>query len=142
MSETQAPLRGEATELPLPPEEARSFGACLRSVRKARGISLRCFARQLGKTPTYLSDIENGFSKPPDRALLAEMIAALELPNGAEERELLYDLAAAERDDIPADVKALLYENPAFIPLLRRASALPEGDALFRQMDAQLRGAV
>ena len=53
------------------------FGSYLRAVRQARKISVRQLAKAVGKTPTYLSDIEQRNNKPPEKALL-DMIAHIE----------------------------------------------------------------
>ena len=41
--------------------ECFEFGKYLRSVRQAKGISIRQLAKEVDKTPTYLSDIEKLF---------------------------------------------------------------------------------
>lgn len=46
----------------------KQFGATVRTIREAAGISLRELARRLGWTPAYVSDIELGRRNPPGRA--------------------------------------------------------------------------
>ena len=45
----------------------KQFGATVREIREAAGISLREVARHLGWTPAYVSDIELGRRNPPGR---------------------------------------------------------------------------
>ena len=54
-----------------------NFGNYLRTVRQAKGISIRQLAKEVHKTPTYLSDIENGHNKPPEKELLVIIIQKL-----------------------------------------------------------------
>ena len=46
--------------------DTQKFGSYLRSVRQARKISIRQLAKEVKKTPTYISDIEKGNNKPPE----------------------------------------------------------------------------
>ena len=59
--------------------ESVEFGQYLRSVRQSKKISIRQLAKAVSKTPTYISDIEKGNNKPPERELLDRIIAALQL---------------------------------------------------------------
>jgi transcriptional regulator with XRE-family HTH domain/mannose-6-phosphate isomerase-like protein (cupin superfamily) len=61
-----APARGPG-EVPLPAdrrEAVMSVGSQLRDRRKKMGLSLRQFARDLGVSPSFISQIENGKSQP------------------------------------------------------------------------------
>ena len=75
------------------------FGKYLRSVRRAKGISIRQLAKEVDKTPTYLSDIENGHNKPPEKELLDTIIQKLNLDEFPKVKDTLFDLAARERND-------------------------------------------
>lgn len=57
------------------------FGKYLRAVRQAKGVSIRELAKDVNKTPTYLSDIENGHNKPPEKDLLEKIIHSLGVNN-------------------------------------------------------------
>lgn len=46
------------------PEEPASLGSRLRAVRQRSGLSLREVARQLGVSPSFVSQLENGKSQP------------------------------------------------------------------------------
>ena len=97
--------------------ENAEFGQYLRSVRQAKKISIRQLAKAVSKTPTYISDIEKGNNKPPERELLDRIIADI--------RNRLYDLAAKERKDVPADIKEYLMENESILKIIRTAKESP-----------------
>ena len=101
------------------------FGQYLRSVRQAKKISIRQLAKAVSKTPTYISDIEKGNNKPPERELLDRIIAELHLEEFPDIRNKLYDLAAKERKDVPADIKEYLMENESILKIIRTAKESP-----------------
>ena len=105
--------------------ENAEFGQYLRSVRQAKKISIRQLAKAVSKTPTYISDIEKGNNKPPERELLDRIIAALHLEQFPDIRNKLYDLAAKERKDVPADIKEYLMENESILKIIRTAKESP-----------------
>lgn len=105
--------------------ENAEFGQYLRSVRQAKKISIRQLAKAVSKTPTYISDIEKGNNKPPERELLDRIIAALHLEEFPDIRNRLYDLAAKERKDVPADIKEYLMENESILKIIRTAKESP-----------------
>ena len=105
--------------------ENKKFGQYLRSVRQTKKISIRQLAKAVSKTPTYISDIEKGNNKPPERELLDEIIAALQLEESPDVRSKLYDLAAKERKDVPADIKEYLMENESILKIIRTAKESP-----------------
>lgn len=101
------------------------FGQYLRSVRQAKKISIRQLAKSVNKTPTYISDIEKGNNKPPGRELLDKIIMVLQLDDSQKVRNKLYDLAAKERKDVPADIKEYLMENETILKIIRTAKESP-----------------
>ena len=105
--------------------ENTEFGQYLRSVRQAKKISIRQLAKSVSKTPTYISDIEKGNNKPPERELLDRIIATLHLEEFPDIRNRLYDLAARERKDVPADIKEYLMENESILKIIRTAKESP-----------------
>lgn len=105
--------------------ENAEFGQYLRSVRQAKKISIRQLAKEVSKTPTYISDIEKGNNKPPERELLDRIIAELHLEEFPDIRNKLYDLAAKERKDVPADIKEYLMENESILKIIRTAKESP-----------------
>lgn len=54
-----------------------TFGAWLRQSRKERNISLRCMARLVGVSFSYLSKVETGDMPPPSTETLALLGAQL-----------------------------------------------------------------
>ena len=105
--------------------ENTEFGQYLRSVRQAKKISIRQLAKAVSKTPTYISDIEKGNNKPPERELLDRIIAELHLEEFPDIRNRLYDLAAKERKVVPADIKEYLMENESILKIIRTAKESP-----------------
>ena len=53
------------------------FGEFISKKRQELGMSLRGFAKELGKAPSYVSDIEKGNREPNEKTLL-EKIKELE----------------------------------------------------------------
>lgn len=111
--------------------EVFEFGKYLRSVRKAKGISIRQLAKEVDKTPTYLSDIENGHNKPPEKELLETIIQKLNLDDSPKVKATLFDLAARERKDIPADIKDYVMNNPELLELIRNIKDKPNNKHLW-----------
>ncbi len=110
------------------------FGSYLRAVRRARKISVRQLAKAVGKTPTYLSDIEQQNNRPPEKELLDSIIRELELDDYPKVRMKLYDLAAMERNDVPADIKEYIINNRDLINLIRNAKDRPNSDLLWKKI--------
>lgn len=111
-----------------------TFGEFMREVRKAQRISLRELAKAVNKTPTYISDIEKGNNRPPDKVLLDAILSALNVNNYPNLCGKLYDLAALGRGDIPADVKTFLIDNPDMISILRSLQSCPDQRELLVEM--------
>lgn len=110
------------------------FGKYLRSVRQAKGISIRQLAKEVDKTPTYLSDIENGHNKPPEKELLETIIQKLNLDDFPKVKATLFDLAARERNDIPADVKDYIMSNQTLLKIIRTAKDRPNSEQIWSQI--------
>lgn len=109
------------------------FGKYLRAVRQAKGVSIRQLAKDVNKTPTYLSDIENGHNKPPEKELLETIIKKLNLEDCPKVKTALFDLAAKDRDDIPADIKEHMLNNKPLLDLIRKIkNSSNECDVLLR----------
>ena len=111
--------------------EVFEFGKYLRSVRQAKGISIRQLAKDVNITPTYLSDIENGHNKPPEKELLETIIQKLNLDDSPKVKATLFDLAARERKDIPADIKEYVMNNPELLELIRNIKDKPNSKHLW-----------
>lgn len=111
-----------------------TFGDFMRSLREAQNISLRTLAKEVKKTPTYISDIEHGNNRPPDKKLLDAILNALRINEYQIIREKLYDLAAIGRDDLPADVKAFVTQTPDLIAILRSINSNPKKDTILAEI--------
>ena len=116
------------------------FGEYLRAVRRAKKISIRQLAKAVNKTPTYLSDIEKGNNKPPEKELLEKIIQELKLDDYQKLKNTLFDLAAKERNDIPADIKEYLMSNKALLQIIRTAQEKPDGEQIWTQMSEKVCG--
>ena len=110
------------------------FGSYLRAVRRARKLSVRQLAKAVGKTPTYLSDIEQQNNRPPEKELLDSIIHELELDDYPNVKTKLYDLAAMERNDVPADIKEYIINNRDLINLIRNAKDRPNSDLIWKKI--------
>lgn len=96
--------------------ENREFGQYLRECREGK-MSLQDLAKILKCSKPYLWDIEKGNTNPPQTyKRLNDIANALELDGRS--REKLFDLAKSE-DDIPADVKMIINQNPNLIEQIR-----------------------
>ncbi len=98
----------------------QTFGEFLRCIRTARRVSIRDFEERVHKTRSYLSDIERGKSKPPDRELLDAMIEQLNLTDYPIIVNRLYDLAAIGRNVVPDDLRDWIMEDTTHRDLLRK----------------------
>ena len=95
-----------------------TFGAKLRSLRTQQNIGLREFAHRLGVTPTYISQIEQDYCKPP-KAHVVEKMAQLLGQNSDE------FLTLAGR--LPEELCEVIRSHPsAMVTFLRSAAKLSE----------------
>ena len=78
------------------------FGDFLRIKRKRKNLSVRTFADLIGKSGSYVSQLECGIRIAPKGELLHKMAKALSLSD--EEREEFLDLAAITRDSVSEDL--------------------------------------
>lgn len=93
-----------------------TFGRLLRDKRMEKGFSLRKFAEQVGVSPTYLSQVEQGNVMPPTAGRVRRMAELL----GENPDEWI---ALAGR--VPEDLPEIIQKQPTEIPkLLREASGL------------------
>ena len=125
------------------------FGQYIRSLREARSLGLRQFARDVGMQPSNYSNMENGFLQAPGDAALKRMCAALGLAEGTAEQTKLFDLAAKSRKEIPLDIRDFIKTHPLVPAMLRSMkdkklsrsqidSLLDDIDKLPEDLDANL----
>lgn len=84
------------------------FGQYLVEQIKAAGMSQEAFYTKVGITKPYFYDLLN--SAPPPAEMQRKMISVLNQQTGPDvkrERKL-FDLAAQERDEVPADLDLLI----------------------------------
>jgi len=98
-----------------------TFGEYLRACRLKAGYGLRVFAEAIEMRPSNLSNVEHGRIPPPqDLGTLIRTADALGFPEGSRERERLFDLAVAHKQQkLPADVAAFAARTPGIPVILR-----------------------
>ncbi len=101
-----------------------TLGQEIRSKRLAGGLSLREFARRVGVTPPYVTDLEADRRRPGPE-VLARMAAELGLP--VEQLEALDTRLRPE-------VRKWVESEPEVGQLLRRLKDSPRRDAVLRKL--------
>ena len=85
------------------------FGDFISKRRLELNMTLRGFASELGVSAPYLSDIEKGNREPNEKKLLDSLVRVLKLT--PEEAAKLYDMAAAQKNELAKDVSEYVTEN-------------------------------
>lgn len=91
---------------------SNTFGSILKKLRLDNGIGLRELAKMIGKSPSYLSEIESNRVPPPSVAMIVDIAEAL----GGHRNELLS--AASKIDPQLTDYVA---HQPEAADFLRKA---------------------
>ena len=86
------------------------FGEFLRKKRKNKNLTIRIFAELIGKSCSYVSQLESGLRTAPKGELLLRIANVLSL-EGAEYEEF-FDLAAISRDSVPKDLVDYINTHP------------------------------
>ena len=94
-----------------------TFQKFLREKRLEKNLGLREFAKLAGMQPSNYCSIEAGSLSAPPEDKLKRIADMLKL--SAEEKRLLFDLAAQTKDEIPVDLKMLIKKDMAIPALLR-----------------------
>ena len=99
------------------------FGLFLVEQIRSAGMSQEEFYNAAGIKKPYFYDILT--ASPPPIDLQNRMLAVLDEKTGVnlERRNTLYDLAAAGRKEIPADILKLISEHPKELTQIRTALA-------------------
>ena len=86
------------------------FGQYLVDQIKAAGMSQESFYKKVGITKPYFYDL---LKSAPPAEMQRKMADVLDAHTGVDvaRRRMLFDLAAQERGDIPADIYELLMDN-------------------------------
>ncbi|MGN0897188.1 MAG: helix-turn-helix domain-containing protein [Succinivibrio sp.] len=97
------------------------FGDFISKRRLELNMTLRGFAKELGVSAPYLSDIEKGNREPNEKTLLDSLVRVLHLT--PDEQNKLYDMAAAQKNELAKDVSEYVTENDMAKVALRTAKA-------------------
>ena len=109
-----------------------NFGQALRYIREMQGLSIRKVAKSVNKTPTYISDIERGNNKPPEKELMDKLMDTLSLQeNAVNIRGYLFDLAADERGGVSGDIVDYIMKNSELRLAIRMAQQKSAGSELW-----------
>lgn len=81
-----------------------AFGEYFKQLRISTGKTLRRFCREHGLDPSNTSKMERGLLPPPPHETLERYAKCLGLETGSNEWYKLFDLAAAARGEVPADI--------------------------------------
>jgi transcriptional regulator with XRE-family HTH domain len=83
----------------------KTFGGFFKELRIKKKKTLRQFCQEHGFDPGNMSKLERGFLPPPHSdAKLIQYAKALSLKKGTDDWYTFFDLAAAERGKVPADM--------------------------------------
>lgn len=107
------------------------FGALLKSFRLEGGQTLREFCHEHGFDPGNYSRLERGLFPPPqDRKILEKYASALGVKPGTDQWLELFDVAAAERGEVPADLMSnadVVDKLPVLFRTVRATRISPDG---------------
>lgn len=99
--------------------EKTAFGNYLVQLIKQAGMSQEEFYSELGIAKAYFYDMLTKSPPPIEMQHKILSIVNQKLGFDSERNSHFYDLAAAERNEIPADVAKLILNNPDRIPEIR-----------------------
>jgi len=97
-------------------KKKETFGQYIRRRRMEMGFTLREFARKVGVSPTYMSQVEQDVADPPTVERVRKMAELLE-----ENADELIAMAGRLPEDLPEIIQNRALEMPE---LLREASGL------------------
>lgn len=90
--------------------EKKEFGTYVKKRRDDLGKTLRSFATEIGISPAYLSDIENGNRRAPEK-FLDKFVQALQIVD-PDELHAFYDLAGVSQGGQHADINSYMDDKP------------------------------
>lgn len=110
------------------------FGRFIAAKRLEKDVKLKPIAERLGMSVTYLSDIIKGRRNPPDKEgleILAEMFDLNE-----EEKDMMFDLAGRERDQVSPDLTDYIMDEslPSARAAYRKARNANLGDDFWKSI--------
>lgn len=101
--------------------EINTYGKYLRRLRKSLGLRFETFRSLLGVSKAYLSDVESGKSKPPSPDMQLKIVDILSVMGNITKKDAdaLLDLAARERNEVPADIYRMLVSDDSAVAAIR-----------------------
>ncbi|MBR2968021.1 MAG: helix-turn-helix domain-containing protein [Clostridia bacterium] len=101
--------------------DKNNFGGFLYELRKESGMGFEEFRQSLGVSKAYLNDVETGACRPPTPEVQFKMLKILQLKREMSEstRRQFFDLAARQRNELPADVMRYLIESGGALDSVR-----------------------
>lgn len=109
------------------------FGEFISEKRKAKGITLRGLAAEIGIAPAFMSDIEKGHRYPPKKETLDKIVHALNL--NEEDINKMFDLAAEEKDNtVSPDLPECIMNNDKVRVALRLARDSDASDKTWQKV--------
>ena len=113
-------------------EHWQQFGVELRSLRQAKGMGLRQFARAIPVTSGYACNLEYGLVAPPSVPVIYRMAEVLEVPAN----HLL-----VKAGKLPSATMQAFWEHPAIPPILSTipGMSLEDAQTFCQQIVAALR---
>lgn len=98
-------------------KDKKAFGNFLREMIKQTGISQSAFYSAVDITKPYFYDILSGKVNPPPPEIQYKMLDNLNL--NKQQRSEFLNLAAAGRNEIPADIAKMIVEHPLELEKIR-----------------------
>ncbi|MEG2596531.1 MAG: helix-turn-helix transcriptional regulator [Ruthenibacterium sp.] len=114
-----------------------NFGKFLTEKREERAITMREFARRLGVSAPFLSDVEKDRCAPLTADRLETAADILNL--NKEEKAAMYDLVGKQRDSVAPDLPKYIKERDYVSAALRTARDLDAGEAEWLQFVEELK---
>ena len=96
------------------------LGNFIKTKRLTLNLSLRTLAKLLNKSPSYLSDIENGNRYITNNPICLNTLADV-LKLNSEEQIYLYDLASSHSNKLPVDIADQIKQMPIIKQVIRTA---------------------
>jgi predicted transcriptional regulator len=96
-----------------------TFGDALKDLIKKEGITQQAFYTEVGIGKPYFYDILSGKVCPPPAEVQMRMVRALKKISVVD-KNLLFDIAARERKEVPADIAKMLFDHPNDIASVRK----------------------
>jgi transcriptional regulator with XRE-family HTH domain len=100
-----------------------NFGSFLRELREKKKLRQEDLAKAINVSTVYICDIEKGRRNPPDVEKLRIWESQLGLTD--QDKARFYDMAGAERKEMPPDIVEYMLKHPEARAAIRRIMAEP-----------------